>query len=146
MWDFMTRKLTLFNCLFWICWLFLGKRLNWLQQLLKFHKADEWSLQLTPEESLYKLSRHITLFLIRHLTIIYFDFNVFLKHFNSLSTGVDLCSIHRFIQRVQFTNFNVYEDGNRKQKESTFQICNKEHGIFLMWIYNSFSINLSDLF
>ena len=24
------------------------------------------------------------------------------------------------------TNFNVYEDGNRNQKESTFQMCNKE--------------------
>ena len=24
------------------------------------------------------------------------------------------------------TNFNVYEDGNRNQKESTFQIRNKE--------------------
>ena len=24
------------------------------------------------------------------------------------------------------TNFNVYEDGNRNQKERTFQICNKE--------------------
>ena len=24
------------------------------------------------------------------------------------------------------TNFNVYEDGNQNQKESTFQICNKE--------------------
>ena len=42
------------------------------------------------------------------------------------------------------TNFNVYEDGNRNQKESTFQICNKEQVIFHMWIYNSFSINLSD--
>ena len=42
------------------------------------------------------------------------------------------------------TNFNVYEDGNRNQKESTFQICDKEQVIFHMWIYNSFSINLSD--
>ena len=32
-------------------------------------------------------------------------------------------------------NFNVYEDGNRNQKESTFQICNKEQFIFHMWIY-----------
>ena len=33
------------------------------------------------------------------------------------------------------TNFNVHEDGNRNQKESTFQICNKEQVIFHMWIY-----------
>ena len=84
-----------------ICSLFWEKRLNWLQQLLKFRKADECALQFTLEESLDKLSGHITLFLIRHLTIIYSDLNVFLKHFNSLCTGVDLCSILRFIQRVQ---------------------------------------------
>ena len=42
------------------------------------------------------------------------------------------------------TLFNVYHDGNRNQKESTFQICNKEQVIFDMWIYNSFSINLFD--
>ena len=30
------------------------------------------------------------------------------------------------------TNFNVYEDGYRNQKESTFQICNKEQVIFHM--------------
>ena len=53
------------------------------------------------EESSDKLSEHITLFWIRHLIIIYFDINVFLKHFNSPCAGVDLCSIFRFIQRVQ---------------------------------------------
>ena len=57
--------------------------------------------QLTLEESSDKLSGHVTLFLIRRFTIIYFDLNVFLKHFNSLCTGVDLCSILRFIQRVK---------------------------------------------
>ena len=33
--------------------------------------------------------------------IIDFDLNVFLKHFNLLCTGVDLCSILRFTQQVQ---------------------------------------------
>ena len=42
------------------------------------------------------------------------------------------------------TNLNVYEDGNRNQKESIFHICNKEQVIFRMWICDSFSINLSD--
>ena len=44
------------------------------------------------------------------------------------------------------TNFDVYEDidGNQNQKESTFQICNKEQVIFQVWIYDSFSINQSD--
>ena len=97
----MTRELTLFNCLFWTRYVhFFGKkRLNWLQQLLEFHKADELSLQLTLKESSDKLSGQTTLFLIRHLTIIYFDLDIFLKHFNSLCTGVDLCSSLRFIQR-----------------------------------------------
>ena len=40
------------------------------------------------------------------------------------------------------TNFNVYEDGSRNQKESAFQVFNKEQVIF--HIYNSLSINLSD--
>ena len=45
-----------------------------------------------------KLFGHITLLFIRRLTIIYFELNVFLKHFNSLCTVVDLCSILRFVQ------------------------------------------------
>ena len=45
-------------------------------------------MQLTLEESSDKLSGHVTLFLIKRLTIIYFDLNVFLKHFNSLCAGV----------------------------------------------------------
>ena len=44
--------------------------------------------------------RRVTLFLIRLLLMIDFDLNVFLKHFNLLCTGVDLCSILRFT-RVQ---------------------------------------------
>ena len=56
-------------------------------------------MQLTLEELLDKLSGHIPLFFTRHLTIIYL--NVFVRHFNSLCTGVDLCSILRFVQRVQ---------------------------------------------
>ena len=59
---------------------------------------------------------------IRLLTITDFDLNVFLKYFNLLCTGVDP-QIHTTSSVI--TNFNVYEDGNRNQKESTFQICNK---------------------
>ena len=58
-------------------------------------------MQLTLEELSEKLSGHVTLFFMRRLTIIYFDLNVFLKHFNSLCTGVDLCLIRRFIRRVK---------------------------------------------
>ena len=58
-------------------------------------------MQLTLKEWYNKLSEHVTLFLIRRLTIIYFDLNVFLQQFNLLCTGVDLFLILRFIQRVK---------------------------------------------
>ena len=60
-------------------------------------------MQLTLEELSDKLSGHAALFFIRRLTIVYFDSNVFLNHFNSLCTGVDLCFILRFIQRVKLS-------------------------------------------
>ena len=89
MWDFMKGKLTPSICLFWTLFdmfTFLGKKLNWLQHLLLINVAHP---------------RRVTLFLIRLLTIIDFDLKVFLKHFNLLCAGVDLCSILRFTQRVQ---------------------------------------------
>ena len=54
-----------------------------------------------PERMVQEVVWHVTLFLIRRLTIIYFDLNVFLQHFNLLCTGVDLCLILIFIPRVK---------------------------------------------
>ena len=89
--DFMKVKLGLF----WITFRhvnFFGKKAKSVTATVKnFHKPEELSMQLTLEESSDKLSGHVTLFLIRHL----------FKHFNLLCTGVDICSILRFIQWVK---------------------------------------------
>ena len=98
-------------------------------------------MQLTLEESSYKLSGHLTLFFIRRLKIIYFDLNVFLKRFNSLCTIVDLCSILRFIQRAKLLLILMFMRMATKTRKRTH--FNNAIKIKLFSIYGSITHSAS---
>ena len=88
-------------------------------------------MQLTLKEWYNKLSGHVTLFLTRHLTIIYFDLNIFLQHFSLLCTGVDLCLILRFLQRVKILLILMFTKmATRTRKRAHFKYVIKSKLFF----------------
>ena len=87
--------------------------------------------------------RRVTLFLIRLLTIIDFDLNVFLKHFNLLCIGVDLCSILRFTQRVQLLLILMFtRTASEIRKRTLFKYVIKSK-LFSKCEYISHSLSIS---
>ena len=98
-------------------------------------------MQLILDELSNKLSGHITLFFIRSLTIIYFNLNGFLKHFNVLYTSVDLCSIFSFIQRVKLLLILMFmRMANKTRKRAHFEYVVKSK---LFSIYGSITHSAS---
>ena len=87
--------------------------------------------------------RRVTLFLIRLLTIIDFDLNVFLKHVNLLCTGVDLCSILRFTQRVQLLPILMFtRTATETRKRALFKYVIKSK-LFSKCEYITYSLSIS---
>ena len=75
--------------------------------------------------------------------IIDFDLNVFLKHFNLLCTGVDLCSILRFTQRVQLLPILMFtRTATETRKRALFKYVIKSK-LFSKCEYKTHSLSIS---
>ena len=73
-------------------------------------------MQLTLENSSDKLSGHITLFFIRCLMVIFFDLNVFLKHFNSLCTLPPPQALLRYVSSSKTPPCRILKNGRQPAK------------------------------